>query len=52
MRITEQDYILAQRKARREEEILAHGKQINGRRMLHKSKKVYSRKNNKPIEEI
>ena len=49
LRITVDDYLLAQRKASREEEIRAHGKQIRGRHMLHKSKKTYSRKNLKPV---
>lgn len=49
LKITEADYILAQRRASRELEIALHGKQIRGRRMLHKSKKTYSRKNRKPI---
>ena len=49
-RITVEDYILAQRRASREEEIRLHGKQIRGRRMLHRSKKTYSRKNAKPID--
>ncbi len=49
-RITEQDYILANRKASREEEIAAHGKQILFRSHLHCSKKVYNRKkHNKAI---
>ena len=49
-RITEEDYILAQRRASRELELVLHGKQIRGRRMLHRSKKTYSRKNSKPID--
>ena len=49
-RITVDDYILAQRKASREEEIRLHGKQISGRHMLHRSKKTYSRKNRGPVE--
>ena len=49
-RITERDYILANRKASREEEIAAHGKQISFRSHLHISKKVYNRKkHNKAI---
>lgn len=43
-RITEQDFLKANRKASREEEIAAHGKQINFRRLLQKSKKQYDRK--------
>lgn len=42
--ITVDDYILANRKASREEEIAAHGKQISFRKAIHKSKKTYSRK--------
>ena len=49
-RITEEDYILAQRRASRELELVLHGKQIRGRRMLHRSKKTYSRKNRKPVD--
>lgn len=48
-RITVEDYLIAQRKASREEEIRLHGKQISGRRVLHRSKKTYSRKNQKPV---
>ena len=44
LRITEQDFLLANRKAAREEEILAHGKPISFRTHLHKSKKQYDRK--------
>jgi len=47
MRITERDYIIANRKAAREEEIRLHGKPISLRTHLHKSKKTYSRKGNK-----
>ena len=50
LRITVDDYILAQRRASREEEIRLHGKQISGRRMLHRSQKTYSRKNYRPEE--
>ena len=50
MRITERDFILANRKASREEEISAHGKPISFRPHLHQSKKTYNRKNmNKAI---
>ena len=42
--ITQLDYIRANRKAAREEEILAHGKQIIFRSNRHKSKKKYDRK--------
>lgn len=44
LRITEHDFLLANRKAAREEEILAHGKPIVFRSHLHKSKKKYDRK--------
>ena len=44
--ITVDDYILANRKASREEEIAAHGKQISFRKAIHKSKKTYTRKTN------
>ena len=44
LRITERDYLLANRKASREEEIFAHGKQIAFRSHLQKSKKQYDRK--------
>ena len=44
LRITEADYILAQRRASRIEEIALHGKPVSFRSALHKSKKLYSRK--------
>lgn len=46
MRITREDYLKANRKASREEEIVAHGHpvRIGG---VHKSKKVYDRKRSK-----
>lgn len=44
LRITERDFIIANRKAAREEEIQAHGKPIMFRGHLHKSKKKYDRK--------
>ena len=43
-RITVQDFIKANRKASREEEIAAHGSQVSFRRVLHKSRKQYDRK--------
>ena len=50
MRITEHDFIQANRKASREEEISAHGKPISFRSHIHQSKKTYNRKNmNKAI---
>lgn len=44
LRITERDFLLANRKAAREEEILAHGKPITFRSHLQNSKKQYNRK--------
>lgn len=38
------DYVKANRKASREEEIQAHGKQISMRPAVFKSKKAYDRK--------
>ena len=43
-RITVNDFIKANRKASREEEIAAHGKQISFRKTLQRSKKAYDRK--------
>lgn len=43
-RITEKDFLLANRKASREEEIAKYGKQILFRTTTQKSKKVYDRK--------
>lgn len=45
-KITEEDYIKANRRASREEEIRAHGKPP-GRHHVHKSKKIYDRKKSK-----
>lgn len=47
--ITEQDFIKANRRAARLEEIEAHGKLISGRKMIHRSKKIYDRKRDKKI---
>ena len=44
LRITENDFLLANRKASREEEIAKYGRQILLRTSVHKSKKVYDRK--------
>ena len=44
LRITEADYMLAQRRAARLEEIAAHGKPVSMRSAIHKSKKLYDRK--------
>ena len=40
-RITVKDFLKANRKASREEEIAAHGKQISFRKTLQRSKKAY-----------
>ena len=50
LRITLDDFMLANRKAAREEEIAAHGKPVSSRRVLHKSLKVYNRKRLKKVE--
>ncbi len=44
LRITQADYMLAQRRAARLEEIAEHGKPVSFRSAVHKSKKVYDRK--------
>jgi hypothetical protein len=44
LRITEADFLLANRRAARQEEIQAHGRPVQARTMLHKSKKLYDRK--------
>ena len=44
LRITEKDFLLANRRAARMEEIEAHGKPVSFRKAIHKSKKVYDRK--------
>ncbi len=46
-RITEQDYLKANRKASREEEIRAFGKQVTHRTKVQKSKKSYDRNGHK-----
>ena len=43
LRITEVDYLKANRRASRQEEIESHGHPVQGRAMIHKSKKVYDR---------
>ena len=43
LRITQKDFLLANRRAARLEEIEAHGKQITFRSVKHRSKKVYDR---------
>lgn len=44
LRITEKDFLLANRRAARMEEIEAHGRPVSFRKVIHKSKKVYDRK--------
>ena len=44
LRITEKDFLLANRRASRAEEIEKYGRQIQMRAMTLKSKKVYDRK--------
>ena len=44
LRITEADFMLANRRAARMEEIAGHGKPVSMRSAMHKSKKVYDRK--------
>lgn len=44
LRITEDDFMLANRRAARLEEIAAHGKPVSFRTAVQKSKKVYDRK--------
>ena len=48
-RITQEDYIKANRKASREEEIEMFGKQIYNRHLIHKSKKKYDRKRDRKV---
>ena len=44
LRITEADFMFANRRAARMEEISEHGRPVSMRSALHKSKKVYDRK--------
>lgn len=44
LRITEADFMLANRRAARLEEIAEHGRPVSMRTVLHKSRKVYDRK--------
>ena len=44
LRITEADFMLANRRAARLEEIEQHGKLVSFRKVLQKSKKAYNRK--------
>ena len=47
--ITEADFMLANRRAARMEDIELHGRPTSFRKVLHKSKKVYSRKRLKKV---
>ena len=47
LRITEADFMLANRRAARMEEIAGHGRPVTFRSTIHKSKKVYDRKKEK-----
>ena len=44
LHITEADFMLANRRAARLEDIAAHGRPVAFRKVLHKSKKLYDRK--------
>lgn len=48
-RITEVDYIKANRKASREDEISLYRRQISARTIVQKSKKAYNRQRDKKI---
>ena len=47
LRITEADFMLANRREARMEEIAGHGRPVSLRTAIHKSKKVYDRKKEK-----
>ena len=49
LRITEADFMLANRRAARLEEIAEHGRPVSFRKALHKSKKLYDRKRLKKL---
>ena len=44
LHITESDFMLANRRAARLEEIAEHGRPVSFRHSVHKSKKLYDRK--------
>ncbi|MBR1570128.1 MAG: hypothetical protein IJ651_05295 [Bacteroidales bacterium] len=50
LRITEADFMLANRRAARIEEIAEHGRPVSFRKAVHQSKKVYNRKSLKRFE--
>ena len=43
LHISEDDFMLANRRAARQEEIDAHGRQVSFRKVMHRSKKAYDR---------
>ena len=49
--ITEADFMLANRRAARLEEIAEHGRPVSFRKAVYKSKKVYDRKRLKRMEQ-
>ena len=49
MKITEDTYVKANRRASRNEEIRLYGKQISNRQVVHKSKKQYNRQRDKKV---
>lgn len=49
LRITERDFLLANRRAARQEDIDAHGRPTAFRSKLQESRKAYSRKKHKKI---
>ena len=51
LRITEADFMLANRRAARLEEIAEHGRPVSFRKAVHKSKKAYDRKRLKQMEQ-
>ncbi len=51
LRITEADFMLANRRAARLEEIAEYGRPVTFRKAVHKSKKVYDRKRLKRMEQ-
>ena len=48
-RFSEIDYIKANRKASRDEEIRLYGRQINARTTIQRSKKTYNRQRDKKV---
>ena len=51
LRITEADFMLANRRAARLEEIAEHCRPVSFRKAVHKSKKAYDRKRLKQMEQ-